>query len=120
MSSQNYFDLLADDENDDPTAVIARATPPAYGDKPVTKKSQLTPTTVVPTGNLTKLAPQPPETGQCAIVVVSRFAEVCESCPQNIALWSGLPGLELPLILCSPSRCFARVHRAGRTLSAAR
>lgn len=64
MSSQNYFDLLADDENDEPTAVIARATLPSSGERPVSKKSQLSPATAVPTGILSKPPPQPPETAK--------------------------------------------------------
>nr|QFS19079.1 RGG repeats nuclear RNA binding protein A [Apopellia endiviifolia (species B)] len=40
MSSQNYFDLLGDDENEEPTAVIARATLPHHVETPTTKKLQ--------------------------------------------------------------------------------
>lgn len=63
MSSQNYFDLLADDENDEPTAVIARATLPSFGERPSSKKSHPPTATAIPPGSLMKPPPQPPETG---------------------------------------------------------
>ncbi|CAM6105448.1 unnamed protein product [Calypogeia fissa] len=64
MSSQNYFDLLADDENDEPTAVIARATLPSFVEGPSSKKPNPAAATAGPPGVLTKPPPQPPETAK--------------------------------------------------------
>ncbi|BBN07341.1 hypothetical protein MPTK1_4g03030 [Marchantia polymorpha subsp. ruderalis] len=59
MSSTNYFDLLGDDENEELTAVIARATQPPPAEKPATKKLQLTPAAAQATARLPS-KPTPP------------------------------------------------------------
>lgn len=63
MSSQNYFDLLGDDENEEPTAVIARATLPSSMEKPSVKKLP-TAVSVASHGRVLTKPPPPPEAGE--------------------------------------------------------
>ncbi|BBN10218.1 hypothetical protein Mp_5g01920 [Marchantia polymorpha subsp. ruderalis] len=52
MSLTNYFDLLGDDENEESTTIIAKATQTPLAEKPATKKSKPTPVVAHATARL--------------------------------------------------------------------